>query len=178
MSLRARSLPLLVLLGLTLAGCTSAPQPTPEPTVPPTAQQTPPPTEPGEASGIDCTSVLSPDGYAKLTADGLEPIDPKVIDPLAVEMTDAGGTACSWGKPQTDITLTVVQVLVPDQDLRAWEATLADTGYVPQDGPGAGVYTGSIDNGTGIPPIAVVSGDRITFVSSPAFEGYLAAHAI
>lgn len=178
MTLRLRSLPLLVVLGLALAGCTAAPQQSPVPTPSPAPATTPPETDAGEASGIDCSTVLSPEGYAKLTSDGLEPIEPRAFDELAIEMTDAGGTACSWGKPQTDITLTVVQVLVPDEDLAGWEATLADTGYVAQDDPGAGVYTGPIDPGTGLSPIAVVTGDRITFLSAPTFEELLAAHAI
>ncbi len=168
-----RVLPALVVIGLALTGCTAQPDPTPAPS--PSAAPTAAPT-PADDAGIDCDEILSVDGSAKLAADGLEPIEPQLFDPLAEQLEEAGGTACSWGKPRTDLVLTVVQLNVPDSDWEGWEAALAEADYV--DATATGTYTGPVEPGAGLSPVAVVTGDRITFLSAPVFADLLAPHAI
>ncbi|GAA1762537.1 hypothetical protein [Agromyces humatus] len=170
----ARTLPALVVLGLALTGCTAQSEPVPSPSP---AATTPAATTPAAVDAIECDNVLAPDGYAKLAADGLEPIEPRLFDSLAVQLEEAGGTACSWGKPQTDIILTVVQLNVPDADWASWETALADAGYAVDSDSANGTYTGP-DPGTGLNTVAVVAGDRITFLTTPAFADLLVPHSI
>jgi hypothetical protein len=173
MTFRSRSLPLVLVLGLALSGCTS--QPTPVPTTSPSPPAAP---EAAEApTSVECTDILSADGNAKLAADGLEPREPRVVDPLAIRLVDAGGVACTWVKPQTDLILTAVQLPVPDSEWETWEAALADSGFVDSTGSGA-LYTGPVEGGSGMSPVVVVMGDRITFLNVPAFADLLAPHAI
>ncbi|MCD2441043.1 hypothetical protein LQ757_02025 [Agromyces sp. SYSU K20354] len=171
----ARTLPALVVLGLALTGCTAQlqPEPSPSPTL-----TTPAPTTPAASVGIECDRVLGSDGNAKLAADGLEPVEPQLFDPLAVQLEEAGGTACAWGRPQTDIGLTLVQLSVPDAEWAAWETALADAGYAVDSDAADGMYTGPVDPGTGVSTVAVVAGDRITFLNTAVFADLLAPHAI
>lgn len=147
------------------AGTTPSPQattPAPEPTAPPAAAAT-------------CATVLSAEGYEKITTDGLEPVDPpQVFDQLAVRMTDSGGVACSWGRPRTDLVLTVVQLPVRSADEATWIQALAETGYAATDDPVPSAHTGQPDAANGISPVAVLSSGTLTFVSSPAFAGLIA----
>lgn len=146
-------------------GATPAPEattPTPEPTAPP-------------ADTATCATVLSVEGYEKIAADGLEPVDPpQVFDQLAVRMADSGGVACSWGRPRTDLVLTVVQLPVAAADEATWIQALAETGYAATDDPVPGAHTGQPDAANGISPVAVLSSGTLTFVSSPAFAGLIA----
>ena len=171
---RRHVLPALVVIGLALTGCSAQPDPTPTPSPSP-APTVAPTTGPDEA-GIECDEILSVDGSAKLAADGLDPVGPQLFDALAMQLEEAGGTACAWGKPQSDIGLTVVQLNVPDAEWDEWEAALAEAGYV--DANATGTYTGPVEPGTGVSPIAVVTGDRVTFLSAPVFADLLAPHAI
>ncbi|WP_056007373.1 hypothetical protein [Agromyces sp. Root1464] len=121
--------------------------------------------------------MLAAEGYQKLTDDGLEPLPaPRVFDALAVRMVEAGGVACSWGKPNTDIALTVVQIGVTPPD-DAWTEALAETGYVLTDDPVARAYSGPAEPGSGISPIAVLTDGTLTFVSAPTFATMLAPAA-
>jgi hypothetical protein len=61
---------------------------------------------------------------------------------------------------------------------QGWEAALAEAGYVEGGDAASGAYAGPVDPGTGLPTIAVVTGDGITFLSTAAFAGLLAPHAI
>ena len=168
----ARTLPALVVLGLALTGCTAQPEPSPSP-----APTTPAPS-PSPAAAVECDDVLGPDGHAKLAADGLEPVEPRLFDPLAVQLEEAGGTACAWGRPQTDIGLTLVQLPVPDAEVAVWEAALAEAGYAVDSDSANGLYTGPVEPGSGVSTVAVVAGDRITFLNTAAFADLLAPHAI
>jgi hypothetical protein len=181
-----RSSALLVLLvaALGLAGCVATPAPTPTPSASPpaTPSETPsaePTTEPSAVPAASCDTVLTADGYAKLANDGLEPIEPLPADhvatyyPLAAQMVEAGGLACDWGRPQTDIRFTVAQL--PDADWGVWEPALAEAGFVETNDPVPGAYTGTVDPGTGIPPVVVVTGDTLTFVSAPTFAAWIAS---
>ncbi|HET6672047.1 MAG TPA: hypothetical protein VFG92_01620 [Agromyces sp.] len=171
----ARTLPALIVLGLALTGCTAQPQPQPSPAPSPSAAPTTPATD---AAAIECDEMLGADGNAKLAADGLDPVEPQLFDSLAVQLEEAGGTACAWGRPQSEAGLTVVQLLVPDADWVAWEVTLVEAGYAEMNGGADGRYAGPVDPGTGVSTVAVVSGDRITFLNTSAFADLLAPHAI
>ncbi|WP_395245090.1 hypothetical protein ACGGZK_04640 [Agromyces sp. MMS24-K17] len=172
----AAAAPLLLVLALGLAGCTvGAPvasepaEPSPAPAA--SASETPD-ASPSETPAIaaTCDTVLTPEAYAKLAADGLEPMPFTPFDPVEVRIADAGGLTCSWGKPQTDLVLAVAQVPT-GADEAAWAAALADGGYTQTDDPVPGAYVGQPDAANGIAPVAILADGRITFVSVPAYAG-------
>jgi hypothetical protein len=178
---RSSTLPVLLFVSIALTGCVATPAPTPTPSPPPaTLSETPsaePATEPAAASAATCDTVFTADAYAKLADDGLEQREPPSVDqlayyPMAAQLVEAGGLSCHWGKPQTDIGLTVTQL--SDADSAVWAPALADAGFVETNDPVTGTYTGPVDGGTGIPPIVVVTGDSLTFVSAPTFAGWIA----
>ena len=155
---------MLLVATLALAGCVPTPTPTPTPSASPPAAA--------------CDAVFTPDAYAKLSNDGLEPLEPPAVDhmatfyPLAAQMVEAGGLSCHWGKPQTEIGLTVTQL--SDAHPAVWGSALADAGFVEANDPVPGAYTGPVDPGSGISPVVVVTGDTMTFVSAPTFAGWIA----
>lgn len=176
---RLSALPVLLFVALGLAGCVTAPTPTPTPSPSPPAtpletSSAEPPTE----TSATCDTVFTADAYSKLATDGLEPIEPQSADhmatfyPVAAQMVEAGGLTCNWGKPQTDIGLTVAQI--SDVAFGVWKPALAEAGFVETNDPVPGAYTGPVDPGSGISPVIVVAGDSITFVSAPAFAGWIA----
>ncbi|MFE5670545.1 hypothetical protein ACFQ58_02950 [Agromyces sp. NPDC056523] len=174
----AAATPLLFVLALGLAGCTGgtpAPSDTAEPSPAPTAStsETPDasPSEPPTVSAT-CDTVLAPEAYAKMEADGLQPTQSTPFDPIEVRITDEGGLTCSWGKPQTDLVLAVAQVETGG-DETAWTDALADGGYTQTDDPVPGAYTGQPDAGNGITPVAILADGTITFVSVPAYAGWV-----
>jgi hypothetical protein len=174
----AAATPLLFVLALGLAGCTSgtpAPSDTAEPS--PSPASSAPETPDASASdspvvGATCDTVMTPEAYAKLEADGLEPMQSTPFDPVEVRIADEGGLTCSWGRPQTDLVLAVAQVATGG-DEAAWTAALADGGYTRTDDPVPGAYTGQPDAGNGITPVAILSDGKITFVSVPAYAGWV-----
>lgn len=174
---------MLLVATLALAGCVATPAPTltPSASPPATPSEIPsaePTTEPTAAPAATCDTVLTADAYAKLAADGLESIEPPPVHhvasyyPLVAQMIEAGGLACDWGRPQTDIRLTLTQL--SDADWRVWEPALAEAGFVETDDPVPGAYTGTVDPGSGINPVVVVTGDTLTFVNAPAFAAWVA----
>jgi len=165
-----------------LAGCTAAPSPA---SSAPTTGATPAPTattpipepvaETSPDSTATCDTVLSAEGYQKVTGDGLETLaSPQVFDELAIRMVDAGGIACAWGRPNTDLVLTVVQVGVAPAEEATWSQALDESGYVLTDAPIAGAYSGPADAANGITPVALPGSAVLTYVSSPAFAGLIA----
>jgi hypothetical protein len=76
----------LLVATLALAGCVPTPTPTPTPGASPPAAA--------------CDAVFTPDAYAKLSNDGLEPLEPPAVDhmatfyPLAAQMVEASGLSC------------------------------------------------------------------------------------
>jgi len=173
MTFSSRSLPLIVVpvLALALSGCTGPSQETPPPSADPSASSQPSP------SHVECDDLLSPEGTAKLAADGLEPTEPQLFDAFATRMADAGAIACAWGKPDTDLVLTAVQLPVSDAEWSEWETALVEADYVDSTGTGT-LYTGPAEAGSGVGPVVVATGDRITFLSTPAYAELLAQHAI
>lgn len=168
----------VLFVALALAGCTTAPAAATS-TVP--TATTPAPeatTEPEPVVAATCDTVLTQDAYAKLATDGLEPREPPTADdlvtysPVAAQMIEAGGLSCHWGKPQTDIGLTVTQLA--EADPAVWATALSEAGFVETDEPVPGAYTGPVDGGSGISPVVVVDGDRVTFVSAPDFAAWIA----
>ncbi|PWC05531.1 hypothetical protein [Agromyces badenianii] len=165
-----------------LNGCTPAvvdgtaeltPSSTPASTTEPAPSATP-----GAAPAATCETVLATEGYAKLADDGLQPLpSPQVFDALAARMVEAGGLACAWGKPNTDLVLTVVEIGITPADEAAWSGALGETGYVLTDQPTPGAYTGPMEPGSGISPVAVLADGTLTFVSAPTFATMLAPTA-
>lgn len=179
---RSARLATAVLTALVLAGCTAGPDADPvaresaPPSTPPASSPSPAASasaEPSPAPAIDCDTVLSTDGAAKLAADGLTAREPRVGDPLALQMVEAGALACTWTKPQTDITLTLVRLPMTDADWGTWSPALADAGFVETNEPVPGAYTGPVD-GSGLAPVVVVADGAMTFVTVPAFAGLIA----
>lgn len=121
--------------------------------------------------------MLTPDAYGKLAADGLDPIEPPPVHhvgtyyPVVAQIIEAGGLACDWGRPQTDIRLTLAQL--SDADMHVWEAALTEGGFVETGDPVPGAYTGPVDSGSGISPVVVVAGDTLTFISAPTFAAWI-----
>jgi hypothetical protein len=163
-----------------LTGCTAAPPSsassatttgaTPAPTA---TTATPEPT--AVPSAATCDTVLSAAGYQKIAGDGLEPLaSPQVFDELAIRIVAAGGIACAWGRPNTDLVLTVVQVGVAPGQEATWSQAIDESGYVLTDDPISGAYSGPAEAGNGITPVAVPTSEVLTFVSSPAFAGLIA----
>lgn len=173
---------LIAAVAIALLGGCATPNDLAPSTSPPTASSAPsaspdPSPTPSAAPAATCNTVLAAEGYQKLADDGLElrPA-PRAFDALAVRMVEAGGVACTWGKPNTDIALTVVQVGVTPLD-DAWTVALAETGYVLTDDPVAGAHSGPAEPGSGISPVAVLTDGTLTFVSTPTFATMLAPAA-
>ncbi|GAA1827663.1 hypothetical protein [Agromyces salentinus] len=180
---RHRSLLIAVLLagGATLAGCSAAAPGDGEPSTASTspsssasatATATPaaseePTTEPAAAT---CETVLTEEAYASLAADGLDPVElgESTFYPIADDLVAAGALACKWGKPSSDITMTVVQLSGIDVAASEWPAALAAEGYVETGDPVPGAYTGPPEPGTGMPSAVIVTPDRLTFISAPS----------
>lgn len=169
---------LLLAGGLILTGCTTTPDPTPSPAPSTTATPTPsetasetPQAEPEpepEPEPATCETMLTPEAVAALTEQGLEPRDANPDSyPLAQQFAAAGGVACSWGKPQTDIRLTVVQLAILESEQEVWARVLDDNGYVLTDDPVPGARTGPIEPGSGMPSAALAEPTRVTFASVP-----------
>jgi len=118
--------------------------------------------------------VLAAEAYQKLADDGLAPTTVGVGYPLVERMTEAGALACAWGKPQTDIALTVAQVPLGSAGEGTWRSSLAELGYVESGEPVAGSFTGPVDPGSGVSSVAVLAGGTLTFVSAQIFASMLA----
>ena len=161
-----------------LTGCTTG---TPDAIAVPSPSETaesnsavPTPESTPVAQAIDCEAVLTEEAMAKLSTDGLEPIEPNLFDPLAMQMQEAGGLACSWGKPSTDIVLTVVQVAFDPADESTWLTALEESDYVSTDEPVTGAFTGPVEAGSGLSPVAVLTVGTLTYVSAPTFAEWIA----
>lgn len=169
--------PTAALLALGLAGCTvgapagatDAPSPTPTASASESAETSP--SEPASATAT-CDNVLTSEAYAKIETDELLPTLFTPFDPIAVRIADAGGLTCAWGRPQTDLVLSVAQVTT-GADESAWMNALAEGGYTRTDDPVAGAFIGQPEAGNGITPVVIVADGSITFVSSPAFAGWV-----
>jgi hypothetical protein len=166
------ALAIVLLSGCTPTGDDATAIPAPSPTSSPTPEPAP-----AAAPAATCDTVLAAAGYQKLAGDGLAPTAVGVGYPLVERMTEAGALACAWGKPQTEIALTVVQVPLGSADEAIWRSTLAELGYVESGQPVAGSFTGPVDPGTGVSSIAVLMGGTLTFVSAPTFATMLAVPA-
>ncbi|GAA2033142.1 hypothetical protein GCM10009819_16520 [Agromyces tropicus] len=165
----------LLALALGLTGCdaSTSPASSASETPPATSDATAEPTESTEPVTIPvtCDTLMTPDAYAKLADDGLEPRQATLFDPIALRIADEGGLVCSWGKPQTDVTLDVAQV--PAGDEATWTAALADAGYEQGDDPVAGGWVGPADAGNGMTPVVVIADGTVTWFNSPTFAGDL-----
>jgi len=169
----------LLLAGAALTGCSTTPPTdaatTTEPAAPSTSET--PVAEPTpESSEPSCDTVLTEEALAQLEADGLEPVDvgPTTSYAIADDLIEAGALACKWGRPSSDVALTVVQLSGIDVASSEWPDTLATAGYVQTDDPVPGAYSGPADPGIGVPSVVVVDTDRLTFVSAPAQAADLA----
>lgn len=177
-----RALPAaVILLALGLSACAPGTPATddasattsPEPSASAIAEPTPTPT-PTAPAGVaaTCDTLLTPDAYAKIEADGLEPTSATPFDPLAVRITEEGGLICSWGRPQTDLILSVAQVSAGD-DETVWANALAEGGYSQTGNPVPGAYTGQPDAAMGATPTVIVADGTVTFVNLPAYAGWV-----
>ena len=177
-----RALPAaVILLALGLSACspgapaadgtdpsaTASPEPSASAAAEPTAS---PPTP--AVTAATCDTVLTPDAYAKIEADGLEPTPFTPFDPLSIRIAEEGGLTCAWGRPRTDLILSVAQVAT-GADEAAWIDALAAGGYSQTDDPVPGAYTGQPDAANGITPTVIIADGTVTFVSAPTFAGWV-----
>lgn len=124
---------------------------------------------------VTCDTILTAEATSALAAQGLELRDGATPGyPLAEQFAAAGGTACTWVMPQSDIFFTVVQLPVADGEQEAWARVLAENGYTATDDPVPGAHTGPVEPGTGIASVAIVEPARMTFMSAPAHATDLA----
>ncbi|BDZ54932.1 hypothetical protein [Agromyces marinus] len=172
----AALLALGIALGIGLTGCGPSPAPSAAPTDAAESGQAAPATDAPDdqpaAIPATCTTVLAPDAYTTLEADGLEQRAPTLFDPIAVRISEAGGLVCSWGKPDSDNVVDVAQIAVAGDDA-AWTDALTEAGYTPSDDPVPGGYRGQPDAANGISPVVVIEGGTVTYLSTPAFAGFL-----
>ena len=177
-----RALPAaVILLALGLSACSAgtptvddpAPSTTasPKPSAPASSEPTATPTTPAGIAAT-CDNVLTPEAYAKIEADGLEPTPATPFDPLAIRITEEGGLMCSWGRPHTDLILSVAQVPAGD-DETAWTNALAEGGYSQTDDPVPGAYSGQPDAAMGATPTVIIADGTVTFVNLPAYAGWV-----
>ena len=177
-----RALPAaVILLALGLSACSAgtptvddaAPSTTasPKPSAPASSEPTATPTTPAGIAAT-CDHVLTPEAYAKIEVDGLEPTPATPFDPLAVRITEEGGLMCSWGRPQTDLILSVAQVPAGD-DETVWTNALAEGGYSQTDDPVPGAYSGQPDAAMGATPTVIIADGTVTFVNLPAYAGWV-----
>ncbi len=119
-----------------LAGCTATPSsasaPTPDATPAPTAT-TPTPEPVAETSpdpAATCDTVLSAEGYQKVTSDGLEPLaSPPVVRRARHPHGGLREASPAPGAGRTrDLVLTVVQVGVAPAEEATWSQALDDIG--------------------------------------------------
>ncbi|WP_438853523.1 hypothetical protein [Agromyces sp. M3QZ16-3] len=166
------------LLALGLAGCSGA-DPTPSNSPESSSSADAPvdsasaePTTDWSAVPATCDTVLTAEAYAKLEADGLETRTPTLFDPIAVDLQDEGGLVCSWGRPNSDNVVDVVQLPVGDDEAE-WGGALAAAGYTQGDDPVAGSYRGQPDAANGISPVVVIGSGTVTYVSTPVYAEFL-----
>ncbi|MDR5701941.1 hypothetical protein [Agromyces aerolatus] len=193
-SLRLGGTALLACGLLLLGGCASSPEPsaspaptrTASPSASASAEPSAPAEEPTEAAPapepepepITCDAVLTPEAATALAEQGLEVSEGATQGyPLAAQFAAAGGTACTWARPDSDVHLTVVQLHVADGEQDAWARVLSENGYTQTDDPVAGAFTGPVDPGTGVSPVVVVEAARMSFVSVPTLVTDLAPAA-
>jgi hypothetical protein len=181
---------LLLAAGVLLSGCTPTPDPTPSPrpsasgptapsastTTAPSATATETPeAEPAPApEPVTCETMLTAEASAALAEAGLElRDDDAAFSPFAEQLAAAGGTACLWRKPRSDVQFTAVQLAIAPAEHDTWARVLAEQGYAQTDDPLPGAFTGPVEPGSGISPVVVVEAARITFVSTPVHAGDL-----
>ncbi|WP_400997596.1 hypothetical protein [Agromyces sp. GXQ0307] len=141
---------------------------------PPSSEPVPEPVPDATTIPATCETVLTPDAYTKLEADGLEPRAATLFDPIPLEVEEAGGLVCSWGKPNTDLVLDVAQIAVGD-DEQEWLAQLESSGYTHDDDPVPGGWRGQPDAANGTSPVVVLESGTLTYLSSPVFAEFLLA---
>lgn len=175
-----RALPAaVILLALGLSACASgtpaaddaSATTSPEPSASAMAEPTPTPTAPAGVAAT-CDTLLTPEAYAKIEADGLEPTPFTPYDPLSIRITEEGGLTCAWGRPRTDLILSVAQVAT-GADEAAWIDALTAGGYSQTDDPVHGAYTGQPDAANGITPTVIIADGTVTFISAPTFAGWV-----
>lgn len=165
-----RLLPAVVVLAaLALAGCTTAPTPDPSPTA---ASETPTATPSASseptAAPVTCETILTELGFQDLADDGL--IAREYTDDGSTDlqfMIDAGGVACRWAIPSTDIVATVGQAPMSQADWDSKRASLEAEGFTPTDDPAAGFLLGPPDAASGVSGGFLWRDGQLYYVSVP-----------
>lgn len=129
---------------------------------------------PGRA--LAALPVFTAEAYAKLEADGLLAREVPTMEGLGARMVAKGGSALSWGRPDTDIALDVVQLKVPTSSRAAWLNALAAERFDQDDRVVHGAFVARDSGASGLRPIATLRSDALTLVSVPDFAKWI-AHA-
>lgn len=172
---RMSTIPAVLFAALALTACATSPEATPSPSAPPDTTPSSSATsepQPSTEPAATCDTVLTAETYDMFEADGVEAIEPPiVVNQLAQQMVEAGGLACTWGRPAAE-GLTVVQS--SDADWAVWESALADADFVETNDPVPGSYTGPVDPGSGVSPIVVVDGNTLTYADNATVASWIA----
>ena len=158
-----------VLVALALSGCT--PAVTPDPSGTPTASATPTATPSASAeptaAPVTCDTILTELGFQDLADDGL--IEQEFTGDGEVDlrfMIDAGGVACRWGKPSTDIIATIGQAPMSQADWDSKRASLEAEGFTPTDDPAIGFLVQPVA-GSGVHGGFLWRDGQLYYVSAP-----------
>lgn len=156
---------------LALAGCgsgaptsssTSTSTPSATPTSTPSAETT------ATAAAATCDTILTEQGYADLEQTQMEPRAYQVTRTDLTFLVDAGGVACTWTKPQTDISATVAQAPFDETAWAAKQAELEAAGFVESDESGLPFLIEPTDPGGNLSGGFVWQDGQLFYVSTPS----------
>ena len=159
----------LVLVALALSGCSPAVTPDPSPT---TASATPTATPSASAeptaAPVTCETILTELGRQDFADGGFTEREYETRRTDLQFMIDAGGVACRWAKPSTDIIAIVGQAPFSEADWNTLRSSLEADGFTATDDRATGFLVEPPD------PAGYVSGGflwrdgQLYYVSNPS----------
>lgn len=159
----------LLLATVALTGCgTGAPAPSTTTTTAPSATATPTASPTATAAAVTCDTILTEPGRQGLADDGLTEREYTAGRTDLQFMIDAGGVACRWVKPSTDIGATVAQAPFTEAEWDAKQSALETEGYEPTDDPAPGFLLEPTDPAGDLRGGFLWRDGQVYFVSSPS----------
>jgi len=178
MVIRTRSsLPAVLLLAaVALTGCgTGAPAPSTTTTTAPSATATPTVSPSATTAAVTCDTILTAPGAQQLADDGLTAREYTTGRTDLQFMIDAGGVACRWAKPSTDVVATVAQAPFAEAEWAARQSALEAEGFEPTNDPAAGFLLEPTDPAGDLRGGFLWRDGQVYFVSSPSLLNSLPA---
>lgn len=159
----------LLLAAVALTGCgTGAPAPSTTTTTAPSATPTPTASPTATAAAVTCDTILTEAGRQGIADDGLTAREYTAGRTDLQFMIDAGGVACRWVKPSTDIGATVAQAPFTEAEWDAKQSGLEAGGFEPTDDPAAGFLLEPTDPAGDLRSGFLWRDGQLFFVSSPS----------